>query len=84
MNADAARGMDPYEGIVMAGVSRLRPVAMAAATTVLGMLPLPTDIFFVSMALAIIFGLSFGTLLTLVVVLTLTATFYGVHPANRP
>ncbi len=84
MNAKAARGMDTYEGIVMAGVSRLRPVAMAAATTVLGMLPLLTDIFFVSMALAIIFGLSFATLLTLVVVPTLTATFYGVHPTSRP
>ncbi len=84
MNANAARGMDSYEGIVMAGVSRLRPVAMAAATTVLGMLPLLTDIFFVSMALAIIFGLSFATLLTLVVVPTLTATFYGVHPTSRP
>ncbi|MDJ0869300.1 MAG: efflux RND transporter permease subunit [Myxococcota bacterium] len=82
INANEERGMDPYEGIVMAGVSRLRPVAMAAATTALGMLPLLTDIFFVSMALAIIFGLSFATLLTLLVVPTLTATFYGI-PSPR-
>ncbi len=82
MNANKERGMDAYEGIVMAGVSRLRPVAMAAATTVLGMAPLLTDIFFVSMALAIMFGLTFATVLTLVFVPTLTATFYRVYPKN--
>ena len=63
-------------------MSRLRPVAMAAATTVLGMAPLLTDIFFVSMALAIMFGLTFATVLTLVFVPTLTATFYRVYPKN--
>ena len=64
-------------------MSRLRPVSLAAATTVLGMIPLLTDVFFVSLALAVMFGLTFATVLTLVVVPTLTATLYGVTSPPR-
>jgi multidrug efflux pump subunit AcrB len=52
----------------------MRPVAMAAATTVLGMLPLVTDPFFASLAVTFIFGLSFATVLTLVFVPVLYLT----------
>jgi hypothetical protein len=41
---------------------------MAASTTALGLIPLLFDAFFVSMAVTIIFGLGFATLLTMVVV----------------
>ncbi|MDJ0847558.1 MAG: efflux RND transporter permease subunit [Myxococcota bacterium] len=82
INANNERGLEPYEAVVQAGVSRLRPVSMAAATTVLGMIPLLGDIFFVSMALAVMFGLTFATLLTLVIVPTLVATFYRI-PSPR-
>lgn len=54
--------------ILDASVSRVRPVAMAAITTVLGMIPLLGDDFFKSMAVVIMFGLSFATVLTLIVV----------------
>ena len=57
-----------YDAIVDASVSRVRPVAMAAITTVLGMIPLLGDDFFKSMAVVIMFGLSFATVLTLIVV----------------
>ena len=84
VNSNLGRQMEHYESIVMAGVSRLRPVSMAAATTVLGMTPLVGDIFFVSMALAVMFGLTFATVLTLVIVPTLLATVYRVpSPARR-
>jgi multidrug efflux pump subunit AcrB len=43
------------------------------------MIPLLPDAFFVSMAVAIMFGLTFATVLTLVVVPTLCAVFYRVH-----
>ena len=62
--------------IIDAAVSRLRPVAMAAATTILGMAPLFPDAFFVSMAVTIAFGLGFATVLTMVVVPVLYAIFY--------
>jgi len=57
-----------------ASVSRLRPVFMAASTTILGMLPLLTDAFFSSMAVTIMGGLLFATLLTLVAVPVLYAS----------
>ncbi len=75
------QGMDRFESVVLAGVSRARPVAMAALTTMLGMLPLFQDAFFVGMAVTIVFGLGFATLLTLIVVPTLYATFFGIRKA---
>jgi hypothetical protein len=59
-----------------------RPVAMAAITTIMGMIPLLTDAFFVSMAVTIMFGLGFATVLTLVVVPTLYATLFRI-PSPR-
>ena len=54
------------EAIEIACASRLRPVVLAAATTILGMAPLLNDAFFVSMAVTIMSGLAFASLLTLV------------------
>ncbi|MEE8294691.1 MAG: efflux RND transporter permease subunit, partial [Sphingomonadales bacterium] len=73
---EKSEGKQILQAIIEAGVSRLRPVGMAAATTALGMLPLLTDAFFVAMAVTIIFGLVFATLLTMVVVPTLYALFF--------
>lgn len=67
---------DLITAIVDSGTSRLRPVAMAALTTALGMIPLIFDAFFVAMAITIIAGLMFATLLTMIVVPVLYATFY--------
>ena len=67
---------DLIAAIVDSGSSRLRPVAMAALTTALGMIPLIFDAFFVAMAITIIAGLMFATLLTMIVVPVLYATFY--------
>ena len=52
---------------------------MVAITTVLGMIPLTQDPFFASMAVAIMFGLSFACVLTLIVAPVLFAIFYGIH-----
>ena len=60
-----AEGLPLREAIVAASVSRLRPVMLAAVTTILGMIPLLTDAFFVSMAVTIMGGLAFATILTL-------------------
>ncbi|WP_417663749.1 efflux RND transporter permease subunit [Pseudidiomarina donghaiensis] len=61
-------GKQAIDALVDASVSRVRPVTMTAATTIVGMIPLLFDAFFVSMAVVIMFGLGFATLLTLVVV----------------
>lgn len=60
-------GKEALQALVDASVSRVRPVTMTAATTIVGMIPLLFDDFFVSMAVVIMFGLGFATLLTLVV-----------------
>lgn len=79
INSQLASGKDPYLALVDSGVSRVRPVSMAALTTVMGMIPLVVDAFFVSMAVTIIFGLSFATVLTLVVVPVLFAVMFKIH-----
>ena len=63
--------------IIDAAASRLRPVAMAASTTALGMIPLLADDFFRAMAVTIIGGLVFATLLTMIVVPVLYSVFYA-------
>ncbi|SLN44125.1 Cobalt-zinc-cadmium resistance protein CzcA [Roseovarius albus] len=54
------------DAIVKASTSRVRPVILAAATTILGMIPLIWDAFFVSMAITIMGGLAFASVLTLI------------------
>jgi len=71
-------GDEMLHAISNASVSRLRPVTMAMITTVLGMIPLLSDVFFQPMAVTIMFGLSFATVLTLILVPVLYALFYGV------
>ena len=69
-------GKRTYPAILDSGVSRLRPVAMAAATTILGMIPLFSDAFFIAMAVTIVFGLLVATVLTMIVVPTFYAIFF--------
>lgn len=78
INLQNSEGKDPLDAVLSSAVSRLRPVAMAAATTILGMAPLFPDAFFVSMAVTIAFGLGFATLLTMIVVPVLYSIFYGI------
>jgi multidrug efflux pump subunit AcrB len=83
IDADLAAGKEPFRAIVDSGVSRMIPVLMAAITTILGMLPLLTDAFFVAMAVTIMFGLGFATILTLIVVPVLYAILFRVpNPAR--
>ena len=74
-------GLAPIDAILSAGVSRLRPVSMAALTTAMGMIPLLFDAFFVAMAVTIISGLVVATVLTMVVVPVLYAILFQVRSA---
>ena len=78
INAQRGRGLDPLTAIIDSGASRLRPVGMAASTTALGMVPLVFDAFFDSMAITIIAGLLFATVLTMVVLPVLYAIAFRV------
>jgi multidrug efflux pump subunit AcrB len=82
---DLEAGKDTYHAVRDSAISRMRPVSMAAATTVLGMLPLVPDPFFAAMAITFIFGLTFATVLTLIVVPVLYLSFHRVKaPARTP
>ncbi|MBQ9390536.1 MAG: efflux RND transporter permease subunit [Synergistaceae bacterium] len=76
--SDFASGKDRYLAIVETGVSRLRPVAMSAVTTVLGMIPLIWDSMFGPMAVTIMGGLTVSTVLTMVFIPVMTAVAYNV------
>jgi len=82
IDLEIREGKERYRAIVDSGVSRMRPVAMAAATTILGMIPLLADAFFISMAVTIMVGLLFATVLTLVFVPTLYAIFFRIPVAK--
>ena len=91
-----AKGGDRREAVIEASATRLTPVILTAASTILGLLPLaigvnidftsffttldpdiyfggPTAAFWKPLAWSIIFGLSFATFLTLVVVPSMLA-----------
>ena len=76
--ANLERGLAPYAAVIDAGVSRLRPVANASLTTVLGMIPLLTDAFYCAMAVTIMAGLAFATVLTMIVIPVNYALIYRI------
>jgi multidrug efflux pump subunit AcrB len=76
INLELSENKELLLAIVDSGASRLRPVAMAASTTALGMIPLLLDAFFVSMAVTIIGGLMLASVLTMVVVPVFYAIFF--------
>ena len=78
VNIQLRTGVKPYTAIIESTVSRVRPVLMAAVTTILGMVPLLFDVVFAGMAAAIVFGLTFATLLTLFITPALYAVVYNV------
>lgn len=78
IDLEIREGKPGYEAIIDSCVSRLRPVMLAAITTVFGMVPLLQDAFFVAMAVVIMFGLSFATVLTLIVVPVLYSIFFKI------
>jgi multidrug efflux pump subunit AcrB len=75
---ELTEGKEPYMAVFDSAVSRVRPVAMAAITTILGMVPLVGDDFFASMAVVIMFGLGFATVLTLLFLPLMYCSIYRI------
>jgi multidrug efflux pump subunit AcrB len=78
-----AEGVEDYQALIDGSVSRLRPVALAAGTTIFGMIPLISDAFFASMAVTVMGGLAFASILTLVAVPVLYALFFLIKPPKQ-
>lgn len=83
-DSQISSGKERMQAVIDSAVSRVRPVSLGVITTVLGVIPLLWDPFFQSLAVVIIFGLSFATVLTLIVVPTLYAIFFGVKQDEIP
>ncbi|MBC34575.1 MAG: acriflavin resistance protein [Bacteroidetes bacterium] len=78
INQNLKSGLTQFNSIVTAVIARMRPVVMASMTTMLGMIPLLFDVMFKSMAITIIFGLLFGTIITLFVIPVMYASVFRV------
>ena len=83
VNLELEAGKTRYEAIIESALSRLRPVVLAAATTVLGVIPLLQDVFWVGMAVTIMAGLTFGTMLTMILVPTLYCTLFRIGSQGK-
>jgi HAE1 family hydrophobic/amphiphilic exporter-1 len=82
INLNRERGMSVNKAVIAAGKSRLRPILMTTATTILGMLPMAIprgqgSEMWQPMAIAVVGGLTFSTILTLIYVPSLYSIFGG-------
>ncbi len=74
------RGMSILDAVVTAGKSRLRPILMTTTTTVLGMIPMAVGRgvgaeMWNSLGMSVAWGLTFSTLITLILIPTLFSAF---------
>ncbi len=90
VNLNRERGRSIDRAVVSGGRSRLRPVLMTTATTVLGMIPLAIprgtgSAMWQPMGISIVGGLTLSTILTLILVPALYSIFggYGVFRKRR-
>lgn len=74
-----SQGMDEYHALVSSAKSRVRPVMLASATTILGMLPLLTDALFGPTAVVIMAGLIVATVMTIIFAPLVYALLYKVR-----
>ena len=83
INLELSESKTDYAALVDSCISRVRPVMMAAITTMLGMIPLISDAFFGSMAITIIFGLGFASLLTLIVLPVMYSLAFNIKSESQ-
>jgi multidrug efflux pump subunit AcrB len=75
-NEDA--GMERGAAIVDATMHRLRPILLTAAAAILGLIPIVSEVFWGPMAIALMGGLFIATVLTLIFLPALYASWYRV------
>ncbi|KJV06426.1 hypothetical protein VZ94_11465 [Methylocucumis oryzae] len=81
IDQDIAAGAKPWDAIIEAAVRRLRPILLTAAAAILAMIPLTSSVFWGPMAVAIMGGLLFATLLTPIFISALYAVWFGIQEA---
>ncbi len=79
IDQDRASGLEPWQAIVESTIRRFRPIVLTAAAAILAMIPLTRSVFFGPMAVAIMGGLAFATLLTVLFLPALYAFWFKVE-----
>jgi multidrug efflux pump subunit AcrB len=77
IETDRAEGKGVYDAVVASATSRMRPMMLAAISTILGLLPIAPTVFWGPMAFAIMGGLLVATLLTLIFLPTVYVAVFG-------
>jgi multidrug efflux pump subunit AcrB len=86
IETDRAEGKGVYDAVVASATSRMRPMMLAAISTILGLLPIAPTVFWGPMAFAIMGGLLVATLLTLIFLPTVYVAVFGkeTSPVSKP
>ncbi|WP_439814421.1 efflux RND transporter permease subunit [Zavarzinia sp. CC-PAN008] len=84
IDKDIAAGHTRHEAIVGATVRRFRPIMLTAAAAILAMIPLTRQVFWGPMAIAMMGGLSIGTVLTLLFLPALYSAWFRVRRDEPP
>jgi multidrug efflux pump subunit AcrB len=77
IETDRAEGKGVLEAVMASATGRFRPMMLAAASTVLGLIPIAPTVFWGPMAFAIMGGLLVATLLTLVLLPVVYVAVFG-------
>ncbi len=75
---ELAQGLDRWDAVIEASVSRFRPILLTAVSTVLGLIPIAVTIFWGPMAIAVMGGLLVATVLTLIFLPALYVAWFGI------
>ncbi|KKZ84862.1 MFS transporter [Rhizobium phaseoli] len=78
-----AAGLDDYHAVIEATVQRTRPVILTALAAVLAFIPLTHSVFWGSMAYTLIGGTAVGTVLILLFLPALYATWFRIKPTKN-
>jgi multidrug efflux pump len=84
IETDRAQGKGVYDAVIASATSRMRPMMLAAVSTVLGLLPIAPTVFWGPMAFAIMGGLLVATMLTLVLLPTMYIAVFGKEQPSVP
>ncbi|WCM25847.1 efflux RND transporter permease subunit [Sphingomonas sp. QA11] len=83
IHANEHDGYSPYHAVVEATVQRARPVILTALAAVLAFIPLTFSVFWGSLAYTLIGGTLGGTVLTLIFLPALYATWFRIRPPTE-
>jgi multidrug efflux pump subunit AcrB len=80
IDAERRNGVAAWEAVIAAASSRMRPILLSAAATVLGMIPIAFTVFWGPMAFAVMGGFAVATALTLVFLPALYVAWFRIAP----